>query len=136
MLSSVDLVCIDPKRVREVWPRAKHLIEAAANRTGLTPFCDIEDAVLCGDDLLWLVWNGETIEAAATTQLVSRPDKPVCVLTACGGEDMRRWLHLFQKIENYAKAEGCSCVRIYGRKGWSRMLEHYTVKHVVLERPL
>lgn len=134
--SMVSLVCVDPKRVNEVWPLAKGFIEAAAKRTGLTEFCDIEDAVLCGDELLWLVWNGENVEAAATTQLVARLDKPVCVLTACGGDNMSRWLPLLEQIETYARNEGCSCVRIYGRKGWSRVLENYAVKHVVLERPL
>lgn len=136
MPSSASLVCVDPKQVKSVWPLAKKFIEAAANRTGLTQFCDIEDAVLDGDELLWLAWNGETIEAAATTQLVSRPDKPVCVLTACGGDDMRRWLPLLEQIEAYARNEGCSCVRIYGRQGWSRVLTNYEIKHVIIERPL
>jgi hypothetical protein len=60
----------------------------------------------------------------------------VCVLTACGGDDMRRWLGLLGGIEDYAKAEGCSRVRIFGRKGWVRVLEHYRIRNVILEREL
>ena len=40
------------------------------------------------------------------------------------------------EIEAYAKAEGCACVRIYGRKGWARVLKDYQVEQIVLERQL
>lgn len=128
----VDLVCVDPKRVHEVWPHAKPLIMSAITRTGLSDPADIEYDILNGDQLLWLAWNGEKIEAAASSHLISG----VCVITACGGENMERWLPLFSQIETYAKNEGCRCVRIYGRKGWGRVLDGYHVEHVILERPL
>jgi hypothetical protein len=55
---------------------------------------------------------------------------------ACSGQNRERWLPLFEKIEQYAREEGCSCVRIYGRKGWERVLQGYRVEHVILERQL
>ena len=58
----------------------------------------------------------------------------VCVLTACGGRDMKRWLPLLEIIEAYAKAEGGGRLRIFGRKGWQRMLKNYRVTNIVLER--
>jgi hypothetical protein len=131
-----ELVCVDPKHVNEAWPHVKHLIQRAISRTDLSCFCDVEDAVLNGDDLLWIVWDGKKVLCAVTTSLTRTEHSKVCTLTACGGEDMRQWLPLFAKIEAYAKAEGCAFVRIYGRKGWQRVLEGYSVKHVILERPL
>lgn len=136
MQSTAEAICVDPKVVREFWPHVRSFIKSACDRTGLTPFYSIEDDVLSGDELLWLAWNGEKVEAAATTRLVATGAKPVCELTACGGDDMRRWLPLLEKIEKFAKDEGCSCVRIYGRKGWLRVLQSYQLKHVILERPL
>ena len=32
--------------------------------------------------------------------------------------------------------EGCSAMRIYGRKGWERVLDDYDIAHVVLEKAL
>jgi hypothetical protein len=84
---------------------------------------------------LWLAWSGR-IDAAATTILTQTDTRKVCVLTACGGRDMRRWLELLEQIEAYARAEGCSRIRIFGRKGWQRMLENYHVSNIVLERKL
>jgi hypothetical protein len=131
-----ELFCVDPKAVSEYWPHVKHLIQRAISRTDLNCFCDIEDAVLNGDDLLWIVWDGKKVLCAATTSLTITEMSKVCILTACGGEDMNQWIPLFSQIEAYAKAEKCKSVRIYGRRGWQRVLPEYHVKHVILERPL
>jgi hypothetical protein len=71
-----------------------------------------------------------------------RPDalherwRKVCVIVACGGSDMPRWLHLIEKIEDFARAEGCAATRIIGRKGWARVLAQYRTTRIVLEKEL
>jgi hypothetical protein len=61
----------------------------------------------------------------------------VCTLTACSGISASAGFHLFARIEKYAKDEGCSTMRLYGRKGWERVLENgYRVEHVILEKAL
>jgi hypothetical protein len=130
-IASPDLICVDPKRIAEFWPHARQLIKTAIEKTGLSDFRDIEYDILSGDQLLWLAWSG-TIEAAATTQL----SRGVCTLTACAGHHRERWLPLFERIEAYAKNEGCSCVRIFGRRGWERVLNGYRVEHVILEKAM
>jgi hypothetical protein len=130
-----QLVCVDPQSVRLVWAHAAPLLKAAVLRTNLGRFDEIEHEVLAGRSLLWLAWSGQ-IEAAATTILVKTDSSKVCVLTACGGRDMRRWIALLEAIEAYASAEGCTRMRIFGRKGWQRMLDRYDVTNIVLERTL
>jgi hypothetical protein len=110
-------------------------LRAAIDRTELSSFDDLETDVLAGMQLVWLAWDGTEIMAVATTQLV-KPFNKVCVLTACSGYDRERWLPLFKKIEQYAEDEGCSSMRIYGRKGWERVLDGYRVEHVILEKRL
>lgn len=112
------------------------LIHRAVKRTGLSHSQDIEYDILHGDGLLWLAWNGEAIEAAAATSLVETDTHKVCILTACGGVRMPRWVRFMKTIEDYARSEGCASVRIYGRKGWQRVLEGYGTKHVILEKGL
>jgi hypothetical protein len=129
------LVCVDPARINEVWPLASHLIKSAIERTGLSDFSNVEREVLTGDQLLWLACS-DRIEAAATTKVVKIGQHKVCILVACGGEGRERWLPLFEQIEKYAKEEGCRCVRIYGRKGWERVLTGYQVDHVILQKVL
>jgi hypothetical protein len=133
---SVELICVAPDRVHEFWPHVSDLIHRAIRRTNLSHSQDIDFDVLNGDGLLWIAWNGRTVEAAATTSLIETDAEKVCVLTACGGENMRRWIDLLGQIEDYAKAEGCSRVRIFGRKGWVRVLERYRIRNVILEKEL
>ena len=130
-----DLVCVNPKDVHQIWPQAKELIRAAIERTDLSDFRDVEYDVLAGDQLLWLVISNH-IEAAVTTHLIKTRDRPVLVITACSGSHRERWLPLLSRIENYARAEGAKCVRLYGRKGWQRALKDYHVEHVIMKKDL
>lgn len=136
MPSKASLICVDPKRVHEFWPHVKYMLHSAVKRTGLAHTQDLDFDVLSGDGLLWLAWNGEKIEAAATTSLVENDAGLVCLITSCGGEDMKRWLGLLSQIEDYAQKEGCLSVRLLGRKGWARVLDGYETTNVVLERKL
>jgi hypothetical protein len=128
---SVDLLCVNPADIAKTWPLARDLIRAAIERTKLSEFTDIEKDVLEGRQLLWLAIS-DHVEAAATTQLSAG----ICILTACSGHQRERWLPLFARIEKYAKDECCSTMRIYGRRGWERVLDGYHVEHVVLEKDL
>lgn len=132
---SVKLVCVDPAHIDEMWPHVRDKIRAAIERTGLSSFADIESDVLSGMQLVWIAWDGKEVLAAATTQIV-KPLSKICVLTACSGYDRERWLPLFAEIEKYAENEGCSSMRIYGRKGWERVLTGYRAEHVILEKRL
>jgi len=127
-----DLICIDPAQIDVFWPHVKHLIRSAIERTGLSRFEDIERSILAGNQLVWIAWNGGNIEAAASTQLVNG----ACEIVACSGEHRERWLSLISKIEDYAKAEGCRCMRIIGREGWERALDGYRREYVILEKAL
>lgn len=133
--SRVDLVCVDPKNVHQIWPQAKDLIRAAIEQTDLSEFADIEYDVLNGDQFLWLAIS-DHIEAAATTHLIKTRGKPVLIITACSGHQRERWLPLLSRIEHYARAEGARCVRLYGRKGWERALKDYRTEYVIMEKAL
>jgi hypothetical protein len=141
MSRSVELICVPPDTVRKVWPRVCDLICEAMRRGGLSGYQGVADLVLDGRALLWLAWDGQTVHAAAVTMLAATEWRKVCEIIACGGKGMRPpwgqgWLHLIEKIEDYARAEGCSAVRIVGRKGWQRMLTDYRARRVILEKEI
>jgi hypothetical protein len=133
---SAEPVCVDPKRIHEFWPYVAPLLKAACVRTGLNAFADIEADILSGRSLLWIAWNGRAIEAAAATILIDTEIGKVCIITACGGRAMQRWLPLIADIENYARVESCARVRIFGRKGWARALEGFEERHIIMDKEL
>jgi hypothetical protein len=119
-----------------LWPHAIPLLQTACRRTTLNAFDDIEADILSGRSLLWLAWDGQAVHAAAATVLINSEIGKVCVITACGGIQMNRWLPLLDGIESYARDEGCVRVRIYGRKGWLRVLDGYHAKHVIMDKEI
>lgn len=131
-----ELVCVDPKQVKTAWVEVSHWIKLAMERGDLGLFTDIEQDVLSGRSLLWLVWDKPKILAVVVTQLRQTECTKSCVIAACGGEQSGLWLGLITEIENYARAEGCDAVRIMGRRGWARALPDYRTARIVLERRL
>lgn len=132
----VEIVCIEPSRVHEIWWRVAPLLKSAIDKTGISAWRPIADDILYGDSLLWVCREGETILCAGATSLQKTDSGSVCVITACGGSDMSRWVGLLEKVEIYAKAEGCRCIRIFGRRGWLRVLKGYRAPNIVLEKEL
>src|SRR5215467_14883209 len=39
-------------------------------------------------------------------------------------------------LEAYGRREGCAAMRIYGRRGWRKLLPEYRTTRVLLEKPL
>ncbi|WP_257168573.1 hypothetical protein [Bradyrhizobium sp. SRS-191] len=140
MHCSAELACVDPGQVGLIWPLVAARVRRAVARTKLSAFADVEREVLDGCALLWLALGRDAgvvvIEAVATTRLEATDAGKVCVIVACAGSECRRWLSLIGGIEAYAKAEGCRSVRIFGRKGWQRVLDGYAQTHVVMEKEM
>lgn len=131
-----QLVCVAPDHVRWIWPLISQLLKQAITKTGLCAFADIERDVLAGDALVWIAWDGSAIEAVASTCLQQTEAGKICIITACAGTNMAHWLPLIRGIETYAVQEGCRCVRIFGRKGWARVLDGYRQTHAIIDRML
>jgi len=121
--------------VGQYWPFVAPFLRKATEKTRLSSFADIESEVIEGNGLLWVAWN-ERIEAAATTVLNKVGDDLYCTLTACGGTGVNDWIGLLLGIEKYARIEGCKALRIFGRKGWAKLLKDYEVTNIVLEKAL
>ncbi|WP_315704538.1 MULTISPECIES: hypothetical protein [unclassified Bradyrhizobium] len=135
--SSAELACVSPDHVQCAWPLVASRLQRAIRRTGLSAFADIERDVLAGRSLLWLALSSAiAIDAVATTSLQLTDAGKVCVITACEGKGMARWLPLIAGIEAYAKAEGCRSVRVFGRKGWLRALDGYRQRHVIMDKEI
>lgn len=134
----MQLICIPPDVVDQVWPRISGLIFVAMKKGQVGSFEVVKNDILSGRSLLWVAWDGvsPTIEAAAVTRIEETEWRRVCTIVACGGAHMERWIHLLDTIEDYGRTEKCSAARIYGREGWHRMLPSYRRKRVILEKAL
>jgi hypothetical protein len=132
----MDLICVDPGQVGHFWPHVEPLLRPAIEDVGLSDFDDVADDILGGRGLVWIAWDGEKIAAAASTSLQRIGSDLICVLTACGGKGINDWVPLIAGIEKYARNEGCKALRIFGRRGWLRVLDGYDETAIVIEKGL
>ncbi len=108
------------------------MLQAATEQCGDWSLTDIRSA-LDGHALLWIAFGDGQLEAAAVTQLIETKNGLACHAVACGGSG-DQWVEYLQEIENYAKAEGCSVMRIEGREGWRRVFKDYKLAWITLEK--
>ena len=130
-----DVFCVPPDRAAEYFDPVENLIRKALIR-GLTDFEAVKQDVIHGRALLWMAWDGTRVYAAAVTQIAIANGRKFCTIVACGGEQVIKWQHLIEKIEEYAKGEGCSSMAIFGRKGWARKYPDYKITAITLEKAL
>ena len=131
------LVCVNPAQVDLMWPHVKHFIHAAV-WTGIGD--DTEESIKVdldsGNALLWIVWDGKGLLAAAVTSIYDTPARKVCMIRACAGREIRRWQGFIKDLEEYARSRNCKLMRIHGRPGWKAVLDCYREPWIALEKEL
>lgn len=99
----------DP-HLREDWPVIKAMLEPAVERGH-----DLFDPEI---DICWLIYEGSTAVAAATTRLRTNG---IAELRLAGGTRLREWVGLLDEtVTNWARDAGASRLNMRGRRGWAR----------------
>jgi hypothetical protein len=110
----------------ELWPIAKQFLAKSVELAhGAFDLDDIHTLLVNKDAQLWAVHDGE-IKAVAVTQIMIYPKQKRLKLFLLGGNDMAKWeKSISDTFDNFAKANGCDGVELYGRKGWLRNLKQF-----------
>lgn len=127
-------MCVPPEHVAAVWPDVSALIESAYAEVDEFMPTGIPDALVEGRLLLWISVRNRAIDAALLTALLQRPSGLACKLMVAAGVGGGEWAVWHQRIESYARAEGCVKLFAEGRPGWGRVLPGYQTKRIVLEK--
>jgi hypothetical protein len=127
-------VCVDPAKVSLFWPHVENLIRTAMKKGGLGSFEVVKRETLAGRNLLWIAWDEKVIQSAVITAIDQTEWHKSLTIVACGGAEMDQWLPLMADIDAHARAEGCSRILIFGRRGWENVLTNFRPYRVVLER--
>ena len=115
-------------------PLAMPMIARAVARAGDWTADAIWDGLRSGLMLLWLITDGTDVKAIAVTELIATPKEKLCRITLCAGRERAVWTHLIADIERFAAGEGCTALRIEGRRGWARIFKDYRQPFVTLEK--
>ncbi|MCB4860791.1 hypothetical protein K7W03_14445 [Sphingobium sp. PNB] len=94
----------------------KALLEPAARRGGVP--------VLAPSEAVWAVYEGH-LRAVATARLTDAGHGEIIL---CGGSEAKEWAApLADMICEWFRDEGMKAARIYGRRGWVRLLPGWRV---------
>jgi hypothetical protein len=136
-LPECQAVRVPPARIGEFLPIALPLIERATARCGDWTADEVVRALCDERMLLWFVLDDGRIMGIAVTEVVAAPATGrVCSIVLCAGAQVKRWIHLKRAIEAYARAQGCTRMRLSGRRGWARLFPDYRQPYVTLEKAL
>ncbi|MGO4714753.1 hypothetical protein [Bradyrhizobium sp. 2TAF24] len=136
MSASAETLCVPPERVAVIWPHVEGFLRAAVERCGDWTLPTLRGCLDRQEMLLWVLWDGAAIRAAAVTEVVIVPRGKICRIVACGGARAVRWPRALAPIEAYARDLGCCAMRIDGRRGWQRVFADYATQWITLEKGL
>lgn len=133
----IQLMCVAPDRIKGIWPYVVGYFMAAYDRgIGDDNLESLKRDIDAGRQLVWIVWDGHGIIAAAATKIVDAPAKRLCIITACGGGQLKRWAGFKTTFEDYAVREKCDAIRLMGRRGWQDVFSDYYQPWICLQKDL
>ena len=125
-----NLVTYQSTEIRFIWDEIVKPLEKAAKKGGY-PVEDLYDGLINAEYQLWTSQTNE-IETVLVTAIQTDGATKFCLLLACGGKNIMACKDFLEEVEGWAKHKGCSEMRIYGRKGWARLLDYETVMRKTL----
>jgi hypothetical protein len=122
-VEDVKLYAYLPEQVPQIWPHVKDYIESSLLDNGHVTLQNIYDNLLLNNYQLWTPISMD-VQAAIVTTIVNDVNGAThCVILSCGGKNMNNWKDMvFDEIKNWARDEGCKFMKVYGRKGWAKLL--------------
>lgn len=111
---------VGPDTLSEVWPQVEGWIKAALEYgQGDENALDVLVSVACGRYLLW--W--EPGKFVGVVQIQQHPRQKIAAVLYAGGNDLEGMKQAVENGKDWCREQGISQIRIWGRKGWERVLE-------------
>lgn len=141
----MDIVHIPIKEIDNTWVLAKPYIDDALAYSNSHHHSEhFKDLLKKGKLQLWFLWDNskntiqEKMNGVVVSEIIIRSIKKVFHLPIVTGKNRQKWQHLIEKLENFAKDQGCDCMELIARPGWQKILDkhNYFKTHVVLEKNL
>jgi hypothetical protein len=138
MRSSVRWAGVIGHDVLNVWPRVEVFIKEAIER-GHVPYSleEVAAEIMERRWQLWTVMDDDGIMAVAVTKIDKFGNGTVGTIMFLSGEEWGKWAHLLNDVlMPWFKEKGCQSVRLFGRKGFQRLLPDWETVAYVMTRDL
>lgn len=109
-----------PHQLANVWPEVEPWI-AAAIEEGQGDENTVDVLIAIAQGRYWL-WH-EPKKFAGVVQINDNPRQKVATILYAGGSDLEGMKKAVEWGKGWCKERGISQIRVWGRKGWERVLE-------------
>ena len=136
----IEVSMVPPQYVDSCWDKVEAFLEKAAEYTyGRYTASNIYDALLDGENQLWVAFDGKEFKGAVVTNIIAYPQKKVLCMQFCGGENLKEWKDpMLALLRRFAKDMGCESIESTARRGWAKIFQNdgYAANWVTFELPL
>jgi hypothetical protein len=114
-----------------------YLEKTLARADGKFSIDDIYSAIEKRDMQLWVIFDKYLI-SFIITQIIFYPQYKILTIPYVGGVKMPKWVHFYEQIAAFGKANGCKFAEGYARDGWLKVLKRYGFKksYSVISAPI
>lgn len=114
------IVAIHPAHIDLAWLDIGPMLARAVRHTPDKP--DVLARLKDRTAQLWVVLEAARPIAAVVTEITTVSRERWCRLWLVAGERVAEWVHAFlDRVEPWARAEGCIGLWASGREGWARL---------------
>lgn len=137
-ITEPDLVYIPKQYIPRVLPVVEGWLRGIVERShGALSLEGIVGAWASDRWQLWVINTPSGIKGVMATELhIQNSGRKACSVHFLTGEDSATWLHLVDKLEDWARQQGCGVLDMLARKGWAKRLPDFHMSHVFLEKEL
>ena len=122
----MEAYLVPPSDVSKLWGKVEPLItKALKHNHGELVSSDILELLLQKRQLLWVGFEDNDIHSALVGEFITYPRKKafrIITWSTKSGYHYEEWMELFNKIENFARLNGCSVMEAWTRKGLAKKL--------------
>lgn len=126
------MILVPAEQLSDVWPQVSGWISSALEYgQGDENLTDVLVSIAVGRYLLFF----EPGKFAIVAQVQHFPRQKVIVVLYCGGRDLEAIKRGIEEAKPWCKTQGITAFRVWGRKGWKRIL-NMTEKGYVLQQEI
>ena len=117
-----------------IWADVAPLFERFERATGEISAEQVRSGAQAEQLQVWGLQDADGVHLVVLTEIATTPKGLVCTIRAAIGEArVGLQARLLGEIGAWARALGCVCVRLVGRKGWLRRFRRFRQTAVVME---
>ena len=123
----VDIVYVAPENIGAVWPMFRKYCDRVLPMTRRRRCATrLLFDLMNNDEILWLAMDRAEVIGFTTSSVVQYDDVKLLQVRLLAGDRFDEWIDdMHERLERFARDNGCDGMELIGRRGWVRKLARF-----------